>query len=108
MSLTPQQLAEAIFAGADRTKCDLRSALDISDEVFNTLSALAERDSIIEEGEYVVKAILTTNIVFSPIVRTHGLSTKDAIENAMDTMGSEVWTAFEYEGWDLTFEAERL
>lgn len=40
--MSPQEIAEAILAGAARTLTDLRSTLDLPEEVFDALKALAE------------------------------------------------------------------
>lgn len=45
--MTPREIAEAILAGAERMKCDLPSALDITDETFEALTALSEPPTIV-------------------------------------------------------------
>lgn len=39
--MSPQQIAHEILEGSDRMQADLRSTLDISDEVFYALQDLA-------------------------------------------------------------------
>jgi len=39
--MSPEEVAEAILAGAERMQADLRSTLDITDETFEALQLLA-------------------------------------------------------------------
>ena len=43
--MTPQKIADAIFEGAHRTQTDLRSTLDLPDEVFDALRALSVKEA---------------------------------------------------------------
>lgn len=43
--MTPEQIAEEIFAGAERMQVDLKSTLDLTDEVFDALKDLVKEVS---------------------------------------------------------------
>lgn len=69
---------------------------------------MSNQKRIIEDATYLVRMKFTGTIAFAPIERDRPITRQDAIDNAIGTLPDGTLEAFEAEGWDVEFEAEKV